>query len=247
MKKRESEYELSDSEDSQSVENDTESSTESGTTRSARKKPDFFIADPAKFFTAKEICHYKIMDKFFRECHAKTPEILTCMINIIEGQSKISLRILDWFVTKYSKKKISFGTKNETFDVRTSYKSQLRNYKKRNFDPFRRRKNFFYPCNEEGYKLENGESKHIRTTLGQLNFFKWAFVNNIITYVDLNLDQIIVEMNNFNKEEKKKKQIIKDESIKLNKEKPKENIIKEKTKPINAKASRGIGLTLQFD
>jgi hypothetical protein len=239
----------SDSEKSTDTGSDSQTNTDdSSTSSNGRKQPKFFIANPVEFFNKKEICYYKNIDKFFRGCHAKHPEILTCMINIIEGKSDISLRVLDWFITKYSKKKIPVGIKNgEVFDVKISYKAQLKSYKKRNFDPFRRRKKFFYPCTEEGYILENGENKHVFTTLGQLNFFKWAFSNNIIAYVDTNLDQIISEMNNFNKDEKKKKQQIKEESkaVKSNK------IITQKAgdkkvKPIIQKPKEVV-LTLSFD
>ena len=237
----------SSTDSSESVE--TVESSESG----GRKKPDFFIANPVKFFTTKELCHYKNIDKYFRDCHIRNPDVLTSMIDIVEGRSEISLRILDWFVTKYSKKKIPYGiNKNtEVFDVRISYKAQLKGYKKRNFDPFRRRDKFYYPCNEEGYKLENGESKHVLTTLGQLNFFKWAFNNNIISYVEDNLDQIIIEMNNFNRDEKKKKLQIKEEE-KVENEKRKtqtkdESTEKIKVNAVKTKEKSEVKLVLTFD
>ena len=43
------------------------------------------------------------------------------------------------------------------------------------------------------------------TTLGQLNFFKWAISREIITFVEQNLTQIVSEMNQVYKEDKKKK------------------------------------------
>jgi hypothetical protein len=220
-----------------------------------RKKPDFFIANPVKFFTTKELCHYKNIDKFFRDCYIKNPDILTCMMDIIESRSKISLRILDWFVTKYSKKKIPYGINKNTefFDVRISYDAQLKGYKKRNFDPFRRRENFYYPCNEEGYKLENGESKHVLTTLGQLNFFKWAFNNNIIAYVEDNLDQIVTEMNNFTKDEKKKKLKEKEDEKEDKKEEKRKSQIKDETSEkikvnvVKTKEKNEVKLVITFD
>ena len=154
------------------------------------------IIDPIKFFNIKELCYYKKINDYYKSCSSENIEK---MINIIDGKSQISLRILDWFVTKYSKKKIDCGITNndESFDVRISYKSQLKSYKKRYFDPFRRRKKFMY------YFILGDKS--IITTLGQLNFFKWAFSNNILIYVEKNLKQISKEMNLSNKEEKKKK------------------------------------------
>ena len=104
------------------------------------------------------------------------------MIDIVEGQSDISLRLLDWFVTRHaSKQKIRFdkydvSNNSDKFDKRVdrcfnvhiSYKAQLKSYKKKYFDPFRRRKKFKYYFDKE-------KTVHLCTTIGQLNFFRWAF------------------------------------------------------------------------
>lgn len=182
-------------------------------------------------FSVKELCYYKMIKKFFTQC---SEENILKMIDIIEGKSNISLRILDWFVTKYSKKRLDCGIKNtkntEIFDVRISYKSQLKSYKKRYFDPFRRRERFVY-------NFENTDTK-ISTTIGQLNFFKWAFTNGIITYVEKNLKQISKEMNHSNKEEKKKKKIKVDNENQSSEEDIKKKKIK-KNKKNNDNESTG--------
>ena len=62
------------------------------------------------------------------------------IIEIISGNSKLSLRLIDWVVTKYSKNSL-FLIQTETKDiinVYISYKSQLKNYTKKFFDPFKR-------------------------------------------------------------------------------------------------------------
>jgi hypothetical protein len=142
-----------------------------------------------------------MIDKFFRDC---TEDQITKMLNIINKESEISLRILDWFVTRYAKKKIDFEInglqRDEIFDVHISYKAQLKSYKKTYFDPFRRRKKFYY-----SYDMINAK-KNVYTTIGQLNFFRWAISNNIIEYVEKNLSQLTKAMNSSNKEDKKKKQ-----------------------------------------
>ena len=176
--------------------------------------------EPLTFFSSKELCYYKTIHKFFKNCGDK--EIIR-MLDIINGESPISLRVLDWFVTRYSKRKIDF-TENEqntidSFDVHISYKSELKSYKKRYFDPFRRRKKFYYPLYLENstYTKNTSETQNsngsqeiilLYTTLGQLNFFVWAISNKIIDYVEKNLDQISKAMNTNNKDEKKKKQKI---------------------------------------
>lgn len=175
--------------------------------------------DPNTFFNNKELCHYKKIDRFFKKCSA---ENVNKMIEIIEGQSIISLRVLDWFVTKYSKKRIDCGSQKgvEIFDVRYSYKAQLKSYKKRYFDPFRRKKKFVY-------HFDASINKSINTTLGQLNFFKWAFDNNILVYVEKNLKLISKEMNQCNKDDKdKKKKKQKSDEVKKtsDKQKPKKQM-----------------------
>lgn len=159
--------------------------------------------NPNTFFTMKELCYYKLINKFFK---GRICEEILKMINIIHSKSVISLRILDWFVTKYSKGRIDCGENDvEMFDVRISYKSQLKSYKKKYFDPFRRKQKF-------NYHFENGQI--VKTTLGQLNFFKWAFNNNIVNYVEKHLKQIIREMKAAKKEIDKKKGKVKKETKK---------------------------------
>ena len=142
-----------------------------------------------KFFTTKELYYYKMIDRFYKTC---SKDKIKKMLEIIEGTSEISLRVLDWFVTRYSKKNIIVGEGTdlmEIFDVHISYKAQLKSYRKKYFDPFRRRKKFDY-----SYDAENPELK-MSTTLGQLNFFYWAMIHGIIEYIEKNLDNILKEMN----------------------------------------------------
>jgi hypothetical protein len=149
-------------------------------------------------FSKKELCYYKMIDKFFNKCQS---DKIIKMINIIDGNSNISLRILDWFVTKYSKRGIDINKDDELFDVHINYKAQLKSYKKRYFDPFRRKKRFNYIYNT------NNTYSILQTTIGQLNFFRWAINYDIIIYVDTHLTQIMKAMNVSNKEILTKKKI----------------------------------------
>lgn len=119
-------------------------------------------------------------------------EILDTIIPIITGKSKISLRILDWFVTNFSKKNninypVLLNNKTKNFIVYLDYKSQLKAYSKKNFDPF---------CRRERISFIDHDGKDLITTVGQLNFFKWAIENNIIEYIINNYDEIEIDMNN---------------------------------------------------
>ena len=93
-------------------------------------------------FKKKEIYSYNRIDNFYRHCDQK---YILKMIDIINGSSPISLRILDWFVTRFSnKKKILINVGEEIIDVHISYKAQLKSYKKKYFDPFKRHAKFTY-------------------------------------------------------------------------------------------------------
>ena len=75
------------------------------------------------------------------------------------------------------------------------YKLKLRAYSKKRFDPFCRWDRIVVP-----YKGD----KSIQTTLGQLNFFKWALENELISYIEENYNTIEKDMNNRNSTAKRK-------------------------------------------
>lgn len=127
------------------------------------------------------------------------------MMKIVNGESKISLRIIDWFVTNFAKKHFviynvvhddSTGFHNVSrFKVYNDYKLKLKAYSKKNFDPF---------CRWERVTIPFDNEKCIETTIGQLNFFKWAIENKIVEYIDENYDAIESDMNLRNSTSKKR-------------------------------------------
>jgi len=129
------------------------------------------------------------------------------MMNIINGESKISLRIVDWFVTNFAKKYYTVYDLPTTrtngvveltrFKVYNDYKLKLKAYSKRNFDPF---------CRWERISIPYDEEKYMETTLGQLNFFKWAIENNIIDFIRNHYADIEEDMNSRNSTSKKKQE-----------------------------------------
>jgi hypothetical protein len=134
--------------------------------------------------------------KFYNN-KTNTFDYLEQMLSIINGDSKISLRIIDWFVTNYSKKYFTVYTllNGSRFKVYVDYKLKLKAYSKKRFDPFCRWDRICIP-----YKNDNS----IQTTIGQLNFFKWAIENEIIDYIKLNYTEIEKDMNQRNTNSKKK-------------------------------------------
>ena len=139
----------------------------------------------------------------------KIEQNINALLPIINGDSKISLRVIDWFVTNYSKKfNISYLITEDTnellllddpelankkyrqFVVYIDYKLQLKGYQKKQFDPFCRRSriDFFY-------KGDDQKDCYLTTTIGQLNFFRWAISNKILEYVEKYLKVIEQDMN----------------------------------------------------
>jgi hypothetical protein len=123
------------------------------------------------------------------------------MLKIITGESKISLRIVDWFATNYAKKYYtlySFEDIHGTirrFKVYVDYKLKLKAYSKRRFDPFCRWDRISIPYKNETF---------IETTIGQLNFFKWTLENKVIDYIEENYETIEKDMNTRNSTSKRK-------------------------------------------
>ena len=119
---------------------------------------------------------------------------LNQMLEIINGESPISLRIVDWFATNYAKKDFTVYDINKNgvskrFKVYIDYKLKLKAYSKKRFDPFCRWDRITIPYHDDVY---------IQTTIGQLNFFKWALEYKIIDFIREYLDHIEADMNNRN-------------------------------------------------
>jgi hypothetical protein len=132
------------------------------------------------------------------------PENLGKMIPILTQKSKISLRLLDWFVTNYAKKKnicyfIDYNKNGEKkqryFNVFLNYKSQLKAYSKQQFDPFCRKwkphKGKRVYC---GIHFYYKKDRYVETTVGQLNFFRWIVANKVLDYAIEHLTAIQRDM-----------------------------------------------------
>jgi hypothetical protein len=143
---------------------------------------------------------------------------LSKMMTIIQGKTGISLRIVDWFVTNYAKKYfVVYDVGGERFKVYNDYKLKLKAYSKRRFDPFQRWERITIErCNNPTQSLQIVDSSEddeidddktkcaMETTIGQLNFFKWAIENNILDYIHENYVAIEADMNERNSISKKR-------------------------------------------
>jgi hypothetical protein len=152
------------------------------------------------YTTQNDLLLNNLMDFYKKE------ENIDKMLKIITGESRISLRIVDWFATNYAKKYYTLYSLDETdnnmerrFKVYVDYKLKLKAYSKRRFDPF---------CRWERISIPYKDDKYIETTIGQLNFFKWALENNVIDYIEKNYEIIEKDMNNRNSTSKRKENIV---------------------------------------
>lgn len=117
-------------------------------------------------------------------------ENLRRMLDVVEGRSHISLRLLDWLITNYAKKNdiiycIEKNGNQRQFMIYSNYRAQLKAYSKNLFDPF---------CRHERIKFTYGDNQILRTTIGQLNFFKWCIENLVLDYAESHFDEITEDM-----------------------------------------------------
>ena len=114
------------------------------------------------------------LEKFYTE-----PENKRALDSVLSRDSDISLRNLEWFITKFSKeRRVRYTTgEGREFDVHLGYKSSLGGYSKKLFDPFCRADKFDFMGH--------------RTTVAQLNFIRWCINNDIFQYMRNNKVEIM--------------------------------------------------------
>jgi hypothetical protein len=117
------------------------------------------------------------LEKFY-----SNPERLEKVRSILNGESELSLRLIDWFVTNYAKKyNIAFMNAQQKYViVYLSYKSHLKAYSKKMFDPF---------CRWKRIKFHG-----VDTTVGQLNFFEWAISDEVLSYLETHREDVHADM-----------------------------------------------------
>ena len=91
-----------------------------------------------------------------------------------------------------------YGLPLKRFKVYFDYKLKLKAYRKRRFDPF---------CRWDRISIPYKNGTCIETTIGQLNFFKWAIENKVIDYIYEHYDDIEKDMNTRNSTSKRKENV----------------------------------------
>jgi hypothetical protein len=129
-------------------------------------------------------CRRELLVLSLQRFYSSRPD-LESLVPILKGEGDLSLRLIDWFVTNYAKKHhVSYMLNSQEFIVYLNYKSQLKAFSKKLFDPFCRRERILFQC---------GNLEPFETTVGQLNFFRWAFEKDVLGYVRQNLADIVKE------------------------------------------------------
>lgn len=152
--------------------------------------------------SSSEALLFKALSAYFMKS-ARHRDVL---YKIVMGQYSISLRVIDWFITHYSKAMnilywidegkntiveqmpSNGGNSFKKFHLYYEYRAQLKSYTKMHFDPFRRHERINFVLDT---KVAAGTAPRvIETTVGQLNFFRWALQNHVIEYIHQYLPQI---------------------------------------------------------
>jgi hypothetical protein len=129
-------------------------------------------------------CRRELLVLSLQRFYSSRPD-LESLVPILKGEGDLSLRLIDWFVTNYAKKHhVSYVLNSQEFIVYLNYKSQLKAFSKKLFDPFCRRERILFQC---------GNLEPFETTVGQLNFFRWAFEKDVLSYIRQNLADVVKE------------------------------------------------------
>lgn len=146
--------------------------------------------------------------------YQKRPAYRKVIHEIIEGLSPLSLRVIDWFVTHYARtnpilywvddeRQVLYekypddgGSHLRKFSLYIDYRAQLKSYTKLYMDSFRRHERITFV-------LETDPFLAIETTVGQLNFFRWALSNHVVEYILHHLEDIESKMAVYQKTVKK--------------------------------------------
>ena len=126
-----------------------------------------------------------------------TEEMLRCvLLPLVQQTSPVSLRALDWACVNWSKENnvvCASQTPGQWTNVHQSYLAHLAHWRRRLFDPFRRRARLEVIVDGVSYE----------TTLGQANFALWVYQSGVFAWVLGHLDQVETHMNEITRRQKR--------------------------------------------
>ena len=140
-----------------------------------------FVVDPATLGRRERLLLVHL-ERAYTPCIAE--DVLKPLLT---QSSTVSLRALDWAVTNWAKQHnvVCTAVTGGTTNVHHAYLSALSHWKRRLFDPFRRR--------DRVQVCIGGEL--LETTLGQANYALWCYQTGVLSYVMGHRDEIEAHMN----------------------------------------------------
>jgi hypothetical protein len=136
-------------------------------------------------------CKPELIIASLQRFYATNPNVNKVMPYLV-GEAEISLRIIDWFVTKFSRKNFTaYDLNGQRFVVYKSYKGQLDAYNKQYFDT---------NCRRERIQFSVTGYEPFITTIGKLNFFRWALESGLLDYIEANQESLKAGYNEFLKD-----------------------------------------------
>ena len=149
----------------------------------------FYVRAPETHPQFLDDQHVQLLSELSR--YYTEPVLRSTIIPYVEEKS-LSLRLLDWTCTNYSKSKgVKYVVEHEESGekevvyLHSLYKTYLKIFKRRLFDVFRRKKLIYFFL---GKRL-------CSTTVGQLNYFKWAVRYKVPEYTQAHRGEIEKHMN----------------------------------------------------
>lgn len=131
--------------------------------------------------TINQLCILQNIERQIKQSHPGFLEDV--VVPIIMQTGKVSLRVMDWLITQYSKQ---HDIRIHGLSVHQSYNDSLRVYRRSNFDVFRRRNRVQFTANRT-------DIVHY-TTIAQLNFFLWAHKIDLLRYMESNAELLESEL-----------------------------------------------------
>ena len=151
---------------------------------------DTYTSDP-QTRKRKIECKPELVISSLQRFYSTHPEI-NKVLTYLTGDAPLSLRIIDWFVTKFSRKNfVHYQLNGQDFLVYLSYKGQLKAYSKQYFDP---------NCRRERIMFKIPDQEQFMTTIGKLNFFRWALESKILDYIETHEEEIRTGYNSYLKD-----------------------------------------------
>ena len=125
----------------------------------------------------------------------------TVLVPILTGFHRVSIRVMDWYVTNYTKKHCTsylFESEKSSrmFHVHDEYNEKCNAQGRRLFDPFRRGPRVFF---------ETSDGLMHESTLGQIFFWHWADVHGVLKNLEKDLHAVEKHQADMHAESQKRK------------------------------------------